>query len=66
MLGLRCAFDAGALWLLRDFIDRTNVWLLELYRMFACPNRESPLHILVMRYRHRLLRADAEEREALI
>ena len=37
---------------------------LKLYRMFACPNRESPLHILVMRYRHRLLRADAEEREA--
>lgn len=37
---------------------------LRLYRMFACPNRESPLHILVMRYRHRMLRADAEEREA--
>ena len=38
---------------------------LKLYRMFACPNRESPLHILVMRYRHRMLRADEEEREAL-
>jgi len=38
---------------------------LKLYRMFACPNRESPLHIIVMRYRHRLLRADEDEREAL-